>query len=513
MIDYNIDLLNYNDLGGSFFHLDRNDPTVGFPYDASSFFSHTYPATSARPISPPSSTPTSPHSLDGNTLYMRLLLGSHLAQHLRHQLEEQKGYTSTVGISTTKLVSKLVGNVNKPKGQTTLLPPYEMTDGTESNVTQFMDAHDIGKVPGIGFKLAQKIRQHVLQRQPAFDAGLVFGGTKEKVLVRDVRIFPGMCAEVLEGLLGGAGAPKGIGAKIWGLINGVDDSGVGRARVVPRQISIEDSYIRLDTLDEVKKELKMLAGSLIKRLRMDLTEEDIDSDLPTDKDEDALLEVLRVKRRWLAHPRRLRLSTRPRPPRNPDGSRARCFNRISRSGPMPTFVFNLTEDVAVQVDKLVDEALIPTFRKLHPEKSGWDLSLVNVAATDMAESATEARDGTGRNISRMFKRQENVLKEWKIEDKDTAPSEEGDTMRDELRVEDVPGFSDRGTEHPRPNVSVHDRIGSEDLIQASQESYDEQDLWETEELDPDSGDTCKTCGAIMPTFAMTAHSRYHTLPD
>lgn len=166
MINYNIDLLNHNDLGGSFFHLDHNDPTVGFSYDASGFAGHTYPATSEQPISPPSSTPTSSQTPDADMLHMRLLLGSHLAQHLRHQLEEHKGYTSTAGISTNKLLSKLVGSVNKPKGQTTLVPPYEATDGSESNVTKFMDDHEIGKVPGIGFKSAQKIRQYILQRQP-----------------------------------------------------------------------------------------------------------------------------------------------------------------------------------------------------------------------------------------------------------------------------------------------------------------------------------------------------------
>jgi len=513
MIEYNIDLLNHNDLGGSFFHLDRNDPTVGFTYDASSFFGHTYQATSAQPISPPSSTSTSPQSLDADTLYMRLLLGSHLAQHLRHQLEEQRGYTSTVGISTTKLVAKLVGNVNKPKGQTTLVPPYEVTKGSESNVIKFMDGHDIGKVPGIGFKLAQKIRQRILQRQPAYDAGLIFGGTQEKVPVRDVRLFPGMCAEVLEGFLGGAGAPRGIGAKVWGLINGVDDTEVGKARDVPRQISIEDSYIRLDTLDEVKKELKMLAGSLISRMRTDLTEEDTDTDLLTDADAASLTELSLVKRRWIAHPRTLRLSTRPRPPRNLDGSRARCFNRISRSVPMPTFVFSLTESVEILVHRLVSEALIPTFRKLHAEKSGWDLSLVNVAATNMAETATDERDGTGRDISRMFRRQESVLKEWKIEDKDRQTSEDDAEKHQELKPGDAPTLSDGATKHEGSSDILHDRTGSEDLMEPSQDHITDEGLWDSEELDSDSGDTCESCGAIMPTFAMAAHLRYHTLPD
>lgn len=54
-------------------------------------------------------------------------------------------------VGTSKLLSKLVGNLNKPKSQTTLLPPYEpkASDG-RSNVIDFIDGHDIGKIPGIG---------------------------------------------------------------------------------------------------------------------------------------------------------------------------------------------------------------------------------------------------------------------------------------------------------------------------------------------------------------------------
>ena len=513
MIDYNVDLLNHNDLGGSFFHLNRNDPTIGFAYDASSIFGHSYPAASVRPMSPPPSTPTSPQSSEPDALFMRLVLGSHLAQHLRHGLEEQMGYTSTVGISTTKLVAKLVGNVNKPKGQTTLVPPYDSEEGSESNVIKFIDAHDIGKIPGIGYKLAQKIRYHILQRPPAYDAGLVYGGTKENVLVEDVRLHPGMGPELLEGLLGGAGSPKGIGAKVWGLINGVDDIEVGRARVVPRQISIEDSYIRLDTIEEVKKELQMLAGSLLRRMRTDLTEADDESDALIAADLNSNTKALPGSRRWLAHPRTLRLSTRPRPPRNPDGSRARLFNRISRSGPMPNFVFNLTESVQTHVDRLVGEALIPTFRKLHPERSGWDLSLVNVAVTNMAETATDERDGTGRDIGRMFKRQESVLKEWRIEDKDVPPSEDHEALRRQPRAGSSLEVSDDWKEYKQAEDHVQHPEGSEDYIQPSQDSNREEGLWDTEYRDADSGETCETCGAIMPTFAMTAHQRYHMLPD
>ena len=238
LVDYNSALLNHNDLTTSFFHLDRNDPTVGFPFDASSVVGHTFPALARTPAtqSPPPSDLVSRDSVD---LLLRLHLGSHLARYLRHQLEEQQSYTCTVGIGTNKLNAKLVGNLNKPNGQTTLVPPYnpDPRDG-RSNVIDFIDGHDIGKVPGIGFKISQKIRNHVLGRPAAFSAGLVYGGTKENVKVRDVRIFEGMGPELLGRLLAGPGVPRDLGDKVWGLIHGVDDTEVAKAKEVPQQISI-----------------------------------------------------------------------------------------------------------------------------------------------------------------------------------------------------------------------------------------------------------------------------------
>ena len=146
MVDYNVDLLNHNDRGHSFFCLSKTDPTIGFGFDASSVCGPAYPDVT-RMI----------YGRD-DSFFQRLVLGSHLARYLRRKLESEKGYTATVGISTNKLLSKLVGNVNKPTSQTTLVPPYESSPGLGSNVTMFMDAHDIGKIPGIGFKLSQKIR-------------------------------------------------------------------------------------------------------------------------------------------------------------------------------------------------------------------------------------------------------------------------------------------------------------------------------------------------------------------
>ena len=464
MVDYNVDLLNHNDLCHSFFCLDRSDPTIGFHYDASKPFGPTYPIRNDAVLG------------QEPLLYQRLVLGSHLARYLRHELENEKGYSATVGISTNKILSKLVGNLHKPKNQTTLVPPYDLNAASESNVTTFMDGHDISKIQGIGFKLSQKIRARMLGRQPAFDEGLLYGGTKEIVTVRDVRTFPGIGPEMLEDILSGPGSQKSIGVRVWGLIHGVDDVEVSQAKKVPSQISIEDSYRRLDTLEEVTKELNLLSTSLIRRMHLDLME---------DEDDSQASDQGSFKRRWLAHPRTLRLTTRPRPALNPDGTRSRSFNRISRSIPMPNFAFSLTENIHAVAERLVQEALIPTFKRLHPERSGWNLSLVNVAVTNMAETATESKDSEGRDISRMFRKQDDALKEWRVAATEFAPGllqEETSLVDDAM---DVGAGSDA-----TPPVT-----------------------WESSEESEDVMHVCARCGVSVPNFALVAHERFHDMPD
>lgn len=511
IIDYNSALLNHNDLTASFFHLHRNDPTVGFPFDASSLLGHTFPAASTTPASRLVSTNSS-FSNDSAGIWLRLRLGSHLAWHLRHQLEEQKGYTCTVGISTNKLTSKLVGNLNKPKGQTTLLPPYnpDPRDG-RSNVMDFIDGHDIGKIPGIGFKSAQKIRTHVLGRPAAFDAGLVYGGTKESVSVRDVRIFEGMGPAPLGRLLAGPGVPRDLGDKIWGLIHGVDDTEVARAKEVPHQISIEDSYVRLDEIEQVKTELGLLSKSLIKRMRLDLTslvdDEDIGVALEGEEDDLALDTKASASRRWMAHPKTLRLSTRPRPPLKPDGTRSRSFTRISKSSSMPSFVLSLTQDITFLAEKLVEDTLLQLFRKLHPEKSGWNLSLINICATNMTMAASEGNAGAGRDIGRMFRRQEDVLKDWKIADVDVAPSDD-EPDDPQIEQDDVGQIEGEIASHYPPE---HAGLGSEDTLPATQGSSFGDEAWDSEGDENELGERCQMCGTLMPPFAMIAHERFHSL--
>lgn len=434
-------------------------------------------------------------------------MASHLAQHIRQQLERDLGYTATVGISTNKLLSKLVGNVHKPNSQTTLIPPYTADDDTWDNVTPFIDDHEVGKIPGIGFKIAQKIRQLVLQRPADFDDGLVYGGTKDPVPVRQVRTHPGIGPDVLERALGGPGTLHGIGTRVWDLLNGSDDTPVSQARNVPRQISIEDSYIRLDTFAGVNKQLRILAFSLLRRMRTDLVELDQEP-----VDHTATISGPPAQR-WLAHPRTLRLSTRPRPPQNPDGSFSRSFARISKSAPMPNFVFNLKEDVETLAERLIRETVIPLFKQLHPEKQGWNLSVVNLAATNIVEGASE-KGGSGRDIGKMFRRQDDVLAPYRVHDQSTQdlPKQVNPMVTAKQATKHQgESFISRGTQQYQPKFPLI-KFGSEDLPTPSQEidtNLDDSWIDDDDMLDADIY-RCDDCGAIMPLFAMGAHDRWHT---
>jgi DNA polymerase iota len=508
IIDYNLRLLNHLDITNSFFCLSRHDPTEGFTFDASRLAGHAYAQGHDGSTSSDAST---------DSLLLRLILGSHLAQHMRDQLEQTMGYTSTVGISTSKLLSKLVGNVNKPRDQTTLLPPYESDhDGGPSNVTSFLDAHDVGKVPEIGFKMSHKLRQYALRRLGKVDAEPMHieYDYSTQVTVGELRTLPGLNARVLEEVLAGPGMQRGIGFRTWSLLHGIDDMEVAFAKDTPKQISIEDSYLRMDTTEGVHRELLMLTTSLLRRMRTDLTEEE-----PRAMDENVKEPQLR---RWLVQPKTLRLSTRPRPPPDANGKRGRASARVSRSCDLPSFVFHPLESAEVLAQRLVQERVFGLFRQLHPEKQGWDLSLINVAVTNMAETAGTSKASVGRDIGTMFRTQEKSLQPWKIDDVDVPPSNSRNSTIEEAEVsqssgdEPTPQLDQPMVQYDEPMIQSVLGGGSEDALPSSQttQGFNDDTSWlDCDGEEETSAICCPLCGAAMPDFAIIAHLRYHENSD
>ena len=255
----------------------------------------------------------------------------------------------------------------------------------------------------------------------------------------------------------------------------------------------------------------MLSESLIKRMRLDLTSlvdvGDLGVPLHGGYGESAIDTKATASRRWIAHPKIIRLSTRPRPPPNPDGTRSRSFARISKSSSMPSSIFNLSQDVTVLAEKLVEETLLSLFRKLHPEKSSWNLSLVNLCATNMSMAASEGKPGAGRDVGTMLKRQRVVLEDWKIADVAITPSDHELSDR-QVEQDDIAEIE---REVSSPSLPVHAGLGSEDALPSAEGSSFGNEMWDSEVEENDLGEMCYECGATMPSFAMVAHERFHSL--
>jgi DNA polymerase iota len=175
---------------------------------------------------------------------------------------------------------------------------------------------------------------------------------------------------------------------------------------------------------------------------------------------------------------------------------------------MPNFVFSLKDSLETISGRLVIETLTSLFRKLHPEKSGWDLSLINIAATNMVDAASE-KGGTGRDIAKMFRRQDDLFKQWRVKDEGGVAGQ-GDSntgVHDSEVGGTLPNNDHQVAGHGEGGVvswgSVQDNLrhGSEDIPTSSQDSHlrgDGEWLPEDEEMVDDDNYRCDVCGAIMP---------------
>ncbi|KAI1878841.1 hypothetical protein JX265_003018 [Neoarthrinium moseri] len=456
IISYNEQLLNPNSLAESFFQLSDQDPEKGFTFDATSLFGCTYP-----------SQPSIQEETWGSPLYVRLLLSSHLAGYLRHKLEEDFGYTSTCGVSTNKTLAKLAGTKNKPKNQTTLMSL------TGEVVQRFMDEHQIRKIPGMGFRTSHLVENHVLSRTS--EAIPHDDEHSAKITTREVLEHPSMSSAVLEKVLGGPGTEHGIGLKVWNLLHGIDNAAVKEASDVPSQISIEDTYMSkpINTQAELLRELCSLSASLMRRMHVDLMDEDSTTESPE-------------SRKWLAHPKTLRLSTRTRSKLGTESQSRENFSRSSRSQPLPTFVFSLKEGPEMIAERLVNDAILPLFRRLHNERQGWNLALINICVTNMVLTGNEDGIGGGRDISVMFRTQDAKLKEFTVYDNS-----------------------------PQANPYVADASGLECMKQSPQEQSKQDSDIESVGWEEEDGYThvCPLCGNTIPQFALPAHERFHALGE
>lgn len=444
IVDYNLGLLNKHSLDRTFFHLSSKDPERGFICDLSTIPGCVEgPSQTAGDVQTPG--------------YLRLTLGSHLASYLRGKLEQEFGYTSTCGIATNKTLAKLVGARNKPRNQTTLLSLSNYV------VANFMDSHTLRSVPGIGFKIGFKIGSILEASITGHEQGTNAHEYSSKITVGQVRSHPTISPGSLQRLLAGPGAEKGVGARVWALLHGVDSVEVKEASEIPSQISIEDTFKGLEMMPQITEELFKLSCSLVRRMRTDLF---------VTEDKDHADELLAS--RWLARPKTLRLSIRSWPA---TGSLYQNFNRTSRSVPLPGFIFDVKVDIESIAERLVSEALLPLLRRLQGESGSqkWNLQLINICVANMLPIAADDKAGVGRDIAHMFRNQDEFLAPWRVvPDVDRVIEEEG---------------------------------GPEELV-FEDEDADAAEGWETTEHT-----MCPHCGHLTPQFALSAHLRYHEMGE
>ena len=227
---------------------------------------------------------------------------------------------------------------------------------------------------------------------------------------------------------------------------------------------MEDSYLCMDTLSQVQKEEYTLSRRLLYQMRLDLMQPEHDATM------EALgctAETQRPQFRWLALPKTIRLSLRPKGDGSKNGKRS--FRRISRTALAPSFLFShgKLEDVAL---RLARDSFMPLYRQMLPEvTSNWNLSLINVAVTDISRTT-----GNG-NVRAMLMSRDTIRgPPRRVHDGRTAVGDGSVTILDE-------------TSNGMPEC--------EDLQNLDQPFEDES--------------RCTICGVRFPVWAIEAHNRYH----
>jgi DNA polymerase IV (DinB-like DNA polymerase) len=147
---------------------------------------------------------------------------AHLAQQLKNSLRVSIKLSSTIGVSSNKLVSKIASGYKKPDGLTIVVP---------QDIEAFLDPMPIRTIPGIGKKTEEKFTEMNLDTIAQ---------------LRNVDIF------TLNGLFG-----RKVGSYIYNAARGIDDEPVS-----PRHDPIQ--YSRIVTLKQDSKDFGFLANDLEK---------------------------------------------------------------------------------------------------------------------------------------------------------------------------------------------------------------------------------------------------------
>jgi DNA polymerase iota len=78
-----------------------------------------------------------------------LQIASYIAAHIRQSIKKLTGFTTSAGVASSKLFSKIAASIKKPDAMTAIVP------GIEAN--KLLDEMDVARVPGIGYSTLKTI--------------------------------------------------------------------------------------------------------------------------------------------------------------------------------------------------------------------------------------------------------------------------------------------------------------------------------------------------------------------
>jgi DNA polymerase iota len=456
--------------------------------------SFTYPfGTHTGFLEPSIETPLESHTIPYSTL--QLFAASHFAQHIRAELFASQGYTTSAGISSTKLLSKLLSDLHKPALQS-LQNPYI----TPSDMQMWLDTFKVEKLNGFGFRTGWILRNKILGEEMP-EKGTYGDADKHNGSFSEVPNDDDM-VEYSEGLVNGRPHVGGLsvgkvrtsctakdflswfgtrlGPRLWELLHGIDSAEVISTPIFPKQISVEDSYPDNRTLPVVFQNLGILTKSLVRRLDLDL----------------------RVGDAYVRFPRTLRLSMR----------NGRQLGRESKSARMPVELFDLTLPTERRVDSVGRIVNMLARGMIAGWPSDWRVGVINVAATDLMENMP------GKGIQGFIDRPKmddqvdwdvirelpediraEVLRQYHLSPdrlKTESPDEE---LSDPMIVEETEEWENTKRLEVAPDF--------ENKVEESKSDteWDDDDGEETE----DTKEVCEICGVRIFSWMRDAHARYH----
>ncbi|ORY83659.1 hypothetical protein BCR37DRAFT_378621 [Protomyces lactucae-debilis] len=415
----------------------------------------------------------------GTIADLKLLIASHLCAYLRGSIYEAFALTSSGGISTSKLLAKLVGGEHKPESQTTLFPVAHQ---------EYMDAIELKKIAGVGYTFLKVLYAKFANHSDATESTVPLLEEEDDMKVTDTEKY--MLLEAYKHtpltvlqvrstvdkatLIDWFGSERG--SWLWDILHCKDESIVVPSSLFPKSISVEDSFLHCRTLDEVHAHLLDLTTDLISRMDADLTEAG----------------------RWVRFPSNVRLSPRFRVDATiQDGiRRPQKGSRTSRSVALPAEVYDMAKSCQHRARSLVDGTILPLFKRMVMGLDDWDLNLLNVAVADMKEQRTTA------GIS-------SFLKPAAGEVDQPLPCPEGmddsvwSALDGTLQREMMRDLKRAREDEAAREIEKRARVADQGA--AMNEEEDEEQVWPSEEDEDEFGIQCDRCHSVVPKFAYLEH--------